>query len=48
MPGFVVEDGLFEWVESPGGKRTVKKHGAEAARKDQPHPDVTFRLARDP
>ena len=46
-PGFAVADGLYEWVESAGAKRTVKKHGAEAARKDQAHPDVTFRLARD-
>jgi hypothetical protein len=47
MPGFVVVDGLSEWVESEGGKRVAKKHGEESARKDQEYADVTFRLARD-
>lgn len=46
-PGFVSAGGLYEWVESPGAKRVVKKAGAEQARKDQEHPDVTFRIARD-
>ena len=27
-PGFVVADGLFEWVESPEGKREVRRHGS--------------------
>ncbi|MEZ4362237.1 MAG: serine/threonine-protein kinase [Kofleriaceae bacterium] len=47
MPGFVVVDGLFEWIESEGAKRTAKKHGQVVERKDQEQPDVTFRLARE-
>jgi serine/threonine protein kinase len=46
-PGFVALDGLYEWVESDGAKRTAKKHGEAVARKDQEYNDVSFRLARE-
>jgi eukaryotic-like serine/threonine-protein kinase len=48
MPGFVVIDKLYEWVESDGARRTAKKHGDSQLRKDQEYDDVTFRLAREP
>ncbi|MFT3698332.1 MAG: serine/threonine-protein kinase [Kofleriaceae bacterium] len=47
-PGVVVTDGLYEWVESPEGKRTVRQHGKVLVRPDGPQKDVTFRVARDP
>jgi serine/threonine-protein kinase len=46
-PGVVVADGLFEWVESPEGKRTVRQHGKVVVRPDNPQKDVTFRVAKD-
>jgi len=47
-PGVVVSDGVFEWVESPEGKRTVRQHGKTAVRADKEQKDVTFRVAKDP
>ncbi len=47
MPGFIVVDGLSEWIESDGSKRLAKKHGTTTARKDQAFADVSFRVARD-
>jgi len=47
-PGVVVSDGLYEWVESPEGKRTVRQHGKMLVRPDKEQRDVTFRVARDP
>ncbi len=47
--GFVVEDGTFEWVDSPDEKkRIVRHHGKTATRPDQKQKDVTFRTARNP
>ena len=47
--GFVVEDGIFEWVDSPDEKkRIVRHHGKSATRPDQKQKDVTFRTARNP
>jgi serine/threonine protein kinase len=46
-PGVTVEDGLFEWVESPEGKRTVRQHGKTLVRPDKAQKDVTFRVAKD-
>lgn len=47
--GFVVEDGIFEWVDSPDEKkRTVRHHGKTATRPDLKQKDVTFRTARNP
>ena len=46
-PGVVVTDGLFEWVESPEGKRTVRQHGKTLVRPDKEQKDVTFRVAKD-
>jgi len=46
-PGVVVADGVFEWVESPEGKRTVRQHGKTLVRPDAPQKDVTFRVAKD-
>jgi len=46
-PGFISVDGLFEWVESPEGQRTVRQHGKTETRPDKKHKDVTFRMARD-
>ena len=47
-PGIVVADGLYEWVESPEGKRTVRQHGKILQRPDKEQKDVTFRVAKDP
>ncbi|CAN5300408.1 hypothetical protein BH11MYX1_BH11MYX1_11160 [soil metagenome] len=47
-PGVVVADGLYEWVESPEGKRTVRQHGKLLQRPDKEQKDVTFRVAKDP
>ncbi|HEY0253958.1 MAG TPA: serine/threonine-protein kinase [Kofleriaceae bacterium] len=47
-PGVIVTDGLYEWVESPEGKRTVRQHGKVLVRPDAAQKDVTFRVARDP
>ncbi|MBA3541736.1 MAG: serine/threonine protein kinase, partial [Deltaproteobacteria bacterium] len=47
-PGFIVNDGLLEWVDSPDEKqRTVRGHGKKLIRPDKEHKDVTFRLAKD-
>ena len=46
--GVVVSDGLFEWVESPEGKKQVRQHGKSQSRPDTGHKDVGFRVARDP
>jgi len=46
-PGVVVADGVFEWVESPEGKRTVRQHGKTLVRPDAAQKDVTFRVAKD-
>ncbi len=46
-PGVVVADGIFEWVESPEGKRTVRQHGKIVQRPDKEQKDVTFRVAKD-
>jgi len=47
--GFVVEDKIFEWVDSPDEKqRMVRHHGKTTTRPDQKQPDVTFRTARKP
>jgi serine/threonine-protein kinase len=46
-PGVVVADGLFEWVESPEGKREVRQHGKSQIRPDKEQKDVTFRMAKD-
>jgi serine/threonine protein kinase len=46
--GVVVADGVYEWVESPEGKRTVRQHGKTTVRPDKEQRDVTFRVARDP
>ena len=47
LPAFVIADGLSEWVESPEGKREVKKKGKTEVRSDGPQKDVTFRMAKD-
>jgi len=46
-PGVVVVDGLYEWVESPEGKRVVRQHGKNETRPDKEQKDVTFRMAKD-
>jgi serine/threonine protein kinase len=46
-PGVVVSDGIYEWVESPEGKRTVRQHGKTLVRPDGAQKDVTFRVAKD-
>ncbi|HET9987389.1 MAG TPA: serine/threonine-protein kinase [Kofleriaceae bacterium] len=46
-PGVVVADGIYEWVESPEGKRTVRQHGKTLVRPDGAQKDVTFRVAKD-
>jgi serine/threonine protein kinase len=48
-PGFIVGDGVLEWVDSPDEKKKmVRQHGKEQARQDQTYKDVTFRVAKDP
>ena len=47
LPQFVVADGLYEWVESPEGKREVRGKGQKQIRSDAPQKDVTFRMAED-
>ena len=47
LPSFVAADGLSEWVESPEGKREVKKKAGGGPRPDGPQKDVTFRMAKD-
>jgi len=45
--GVIVRDGVYEWVESPEGKRTVRQHGKTLVRPDNPQADVSFRVAKD-
>lgn len=51
VQGFVIADGIFEWVESPEGKRVVR--GLERGqtkpqnRPDKDQKDVSFRIAKD-
>ena len=41
-------DHLFEWVESPEGKRIVRQRGKPAQlRPDKDQKDITFRMAKD-
>jgi len=48
-PGFVIDDDVFEWVDSPDEKKKqVRQHGKLQTRPDQKQKDVTFRLAKDP
>jgi serine/threonine-protein kinase len=47
LPQFVAADGNWEWVESPEGKREVRRKGANQVRSDAPQKDVTFRMAKD-
>ena len=46
-PGFIVTDGLWEWVEPGADKVHVKKHGKGETRPDGAQKDVTFRMAKD-
>jgi serine/threonine-protein kinase len=46
-PGVIVVDGLYEWVESPEGKRQIRQHGKDETRPDTGQNDVTFRVAKD-
>ncbi len=45
--GFVVRDGIFEWVESFDTKKTVRQHGKTLTRADVAQKDITFRIAKD-
>lgn len=48
VEGFVTGNELFEWIASPGDKdKTIHKRNSTAARPDQKHKDVTFRMGRD-
>lgn len=47
LPQFVAADGVWEWVESPEGKREVRRKGETQVRSDAPQKDVTFRMAKD-
>lgn len=48
-PGVVVSDGIFEWVESPEGGRTVRQRGKTEVRDTgSEQRDVTFRVGKDP
>ena len=46
-PGFVAPDGLFEWIESPEGKREVRSKPKAQIRPDKAAPDITFRVVKD-
>jgi serine/threonine-protein kinase len=46
-PSFTVSDGVFEWVESPEGKREARQHGKSKTVPDKGGKDVTFRVAKD-
>jgi formylglycine-generating enzyme required for sulfatase activity len=48
VPGMTLGEGLLEWVDSDGAKKTVRQRGKSVTRPDKEQPDVTFRLARDP
>jgi serine/threonine protein kinase len=45
--GFVIAEGMFEWVESPEGQREVRQRGKRVTRPDKGQQDVTFRVAKD-
>jgi hypothetical protein len=47
QPGVIVKPDLWEWVESPGDKKLVRRHGETESRADREQKDVTFRIARD-
>lgn len=48
-PGFVVPPNILEWVDSPDEKKkTARSHGKTDVKGDEPLPDVTFRMARNP
>ncbi len=46
-PGFVAPEGMFEWIESPEGKREVRSRPRSQIRPDKGQPDVTFRVVKD-
>ena len=40
---------ILEWVDSPDEKKkTARAHGKTEVKGDEPLPDVTFRMARNP
>jgi formylglycine-generating enzyme required for sulfatase activity len=39
-------EGTFEWVDSPGDKKTVRQRDKTETRPDAKHKDVTFRMAK--
>ena len=45
--GVITRDGVYEWVESPEGKRTVRQSHKTLVRPDNPQADVSFRVAKD-
>jgi serine/threonine-protein kinase len=48
-PGFIIEPGLSEWVESiDEKKKTIRGQGKPQTRPDAKQKDVTFRTARNP
>lgn len=48
-PTFGLPAGMHEWVDSPDARRLVARaKGVAITRADAAHPDVTFRVARDP
>ena len=46
-PGVITREGVFEWVESPEGKRAVRQPHKTVVRPDNPQADVSFRVAKD-
>jgi serine/threonine protein kinase len=46
-PSFVATEGIYEWVDSPGDKKTIRQRGFNQIRADAKHRDVTFRMAKD-
>lgn len=47
-PSFSAAEGVFEWVDSPGEKKTVRQRDKTETRPDAKHKDVTFRMAKSP
>jgi len=48
-PGFIVSDGIYEWIDSEDDhKKLVRQHGKTLQRPDKDQKDVTFRTAKDP
>jgi len=45
---FSAKEGVFEWVDSPADKKTVRQLGKTDGRADAKYRDVTFRMAKDP